>query len=126
MLLQLNVTSAPLHARPDAALLAGIDADPSSETYEAERAAAAKAAASIAGQDVPALARLLDAFEEGAMVKGGSGVEEIRRRALAAQKAGSEGETKTPGKIERKSMCHFLSSVFANVTVVSSLYHRCK
>jgi hypothetical protein len=121
-LLALRVSNISLHAQPADSLLAGIDADPSSASYEAERAAALLAAEEMRGQSVPALARLLDAFEQGAMVKGNSGVEEIRKRALAAQQVGDEAEQQSnrqEAKKERKSNCHFLSSVFANITVVS-------
>jgi hypothetical protein len=121
-LLALRVSNISLHAQPADSLLAGIDADPSSPSYEAERAAALLAAEEMRGQSVPALARLLDAFEQGAMVKGNSGVEEIRKRALAAQQVGDEAEQQSnrqEAKKERKSNCHFLSSVFANITVVS-------
>ncbi|PWN38743.1 hypothetical protein IE81DRAFT_327190 [Ceraceosorus guamensis] len=118
-LLSLRISSSPLTAQPDASIMAGLNADPSSHTYEQEKAAAQRAVEKLAGVQISAIGALLDAFEEGAMVKATSGTEEIRRRALLAQKASAGGaEHASMGDDnKRRSNCHFLSSVFANLTI---------
>lgn len=119
-------------------LIDGMDADPDSPDYENQKRLAKLQEAKIIQEAkreeelVPAMTRLLDAFEEGATsenqqfdTKGG--LEEMRKRALETQKRklekdDGELEKSEDGrpKIKRKSNCNFLASVFANVTVVSS------
>lgn len=81
-------------------------------------------------EEVPAMSKLLDAFEEGAEVGGGKSeaatIEEMRSRAREVQQRGDEenGESKTAvgpdGRpiVKRKTNCNFLASVFANITVI--------
>lgn len=135
-LLSLSVPARPFYnffsAEDAQASLAGLDADPSSPDFEQRRREAAIHAAAIseatqkAEEKVPAMARLLDAFEEGAAVENqGSGIEAMRKRALEVQEAQdeqkkeeqSESSAQRP-QIKRKANCNFLASVFANVTVV--------
>lgn len=120
-------------------LINGMDADPDSPDYENQKRLAKLQEAKIMEEAkkqeelVPAMTRLLDAFEEGATsenqqfdTKGG--LEEMRKRALESQKRkleekdDREAEKDENGrpKIKRKSNCNFLASVFANVTVVSN------
>jgi len=122
----------------------GMDADPSSPDYEQKREAARLHEERITKQAakqeemVPAMTRLLDAFEEGATAESQNssskgGLEEMKKRALEAQKRkeemkGQEEEVEKDEngrpRIKRKSNCNFLASVFANVTVVSSRKDR--
>lgn len=83
--------------------------------------------------DVAGLELLLAAFDQGATVQSSAtstALAEMKKRAAEAAKSGvkmaSEDEEKEKaaevGDViqERKSNCHFLASVFANVTVVSA------
>ncbi|UZJ51862.1 hypothetical protein CBS101457_001182 [Exobasidium rhododendri] len=79
-------------------------------------------------EDVPAMSKLLDAFEEGADVGGGKSeaatIEEMRNRAKEIQQQGEEEKAKVQvgadGRpiIKRKTNCNFLASVFANLTII--------
>lgn len=113
--------------------LNGMDVELNDPEYAAKKAKADEYAKKLAEQakkmeeKVPAMARLLDAFEEGATVASqGSDLEAMKQRAKdAAAKAETEEE---PDKVERgpdgrprikrKTNCNFLASVFANVTVL--------
>ncbi len=113
--------------------LNGMDVEPNDPEYAAKKAKADEYARKVAEQakkmdeKVPAMARLLDAFEEGATVASqGSDLEAMKQRAKdAATKAESDKE---PEKVERgpdgrprikrKTNCNFLASVFANATVL--------
>lgn len=79
-------------------------------------------------EKVPAMSKLLDAFEEGAEVGGSKSqeatIDEMRHRAREAQQK-TEGESQKTqlgpdGRpvIKRKTNCNFLASVFANITVI--------
>lgn len=146
LLLSLKVKARPFHtfmsSKNAQLLMDGMDADPDSPDYEDQKRLARSQEAKIIQEAkkqeelVPAMTRLLDAFEEGATsenqqfdTKGG--LEEMRKRALESQKRKLEkddGELEKDGngrpKIKRKSNCNFLASVFANVTVVSSWWRR--
>jgi predicted nucleic acid-binding Zn ribbon protein len=79
-------------------------------------------------EDVPAMSKLLDAFEEGAEVGGGKSetatIEEMRNRAREVQQQDGEEKAKVQigadGRpiIKRKTNCNFLASVFANLTII--------
>ncbi|SPO24630.1 uncharacterized protein UTRI_01594_B [Ustilago trichophora] len=113
--------------------LNGMDVEPNDPEYAVKKAKAEEYAKKVAerakkiDEKVPAMARLLDAFEEGATVASqGSDLEAMKQRAKdAATKADDEKE---PEKVERgpdgrprikrKTNCNFLASVFANTTVL--------
>jgi predicted nucleic acid-binding Zn ribbon protein len=80
-------------------------------------------------EEVPAMSKLLDAFEEGAEVGGGKSeaatIEEMRVRAREIQQQGEEDQDKgvqmgsdSRPVIKRKTNCNFLASVFANLTIL--------
>ncbi len=142
-LLTLQVQAAPFYNfMPTStmnAMLNGLDADPSAPDYAETKRKADEARARIQQQlkeqekrsqeQVPALSRLLDAFEEGSTVDSNeSALESMKRKVQAAQRAqeseasGSQGPELgpdgRPAKMKRKSNCNFLASVFANVTLV--------
>lgn len=80
---------------------------------------------SVAGEEVGGLELLLAAFDQGASVsagKAGEALEEMKRKVGEAGRAGKDVREveKEAGDGERKSTCHFLASVFANVSAVSS------
>ena len=84
-----------------------------------------------ADEELTSLELLLAAFDQGAAVQSSTtnaALEEMKKKAQEAAKAGvqmaTEEEEKKklggrPDEQERKSTCHFLASVFANVTAVS-------
>lgn len=79
---------------------------------------------SVAGDEVGGLELLLAAFDQGASVsagKAGEALEEMKRKVGEAGRAGKDVKEveKEVGDGERKSTCHFLASVFANVSAVS-------
>ncbi|KAJ9478479.1 Protein HGH1 [Pseudozyma hubeiensis] len=115
--------------------LNGMDVEPNDPEFAAKKAKAEAYAIKVAEQakkmdeKVPAMARLLDAFEEGATAASqGSDLESMKQRAKdAATKAEAderqEAERVERGpdgrpRIKRKTNCNFLASVFANVTVL--------
>ncbi|EPQ31473.1 uncharacterized protein PFL1_00808 [Pseudozyma flocculosa PF-1] len=136
-LLDLRVQARPFYdfiptADLDAAV-SGMDVEPSDPEYARKKAAAESYAKRLVDQanqseeQVPAMARLLDAFEEGATVDSqGSTLEAMKKRIQEAAK--NEDGTKEKEEVEkgpdgrprirRKTNCNFLASVFANVTVL--------
>lgn len=139
-LLNLQVKQAPFYqfVKQDdlQSLMSGMDADPSAPDFEAKKAELQERASRLAAQArqreeeskrlVPALNRLLDAFEEGAAVaSNASSLEEMKARAEKAQREATNGEAPKPAigpdgrpKVERKSNCNFLASVFANISII--------
>ncbi|PWN23393.1 DUF383-domain-containing protein [Microstroma glucosiphilum] len=78
---------------------------------------------SVAGEEVGGLELLLAAFDQGASVsagKAGEALEEMKRKVGEAGMAGKDVREaeKEVGDGERKSTCHFLASVFANVSAL--------
>ncbi|SNX83463.1 uncharacterized protein MEPE_02170 [Melanopsichium pennsylvanicum] len=113
--------------------LNGMDVEPNDPEYAKKKETAQVYAKKVAekakkmDEMVPAMARLLDAFEEGATVASqGSDLAAMKQRAKdAATKAESEQEAdkveRGPDgrpRIKRKTNCNFLASVFANATVL--------
>ncbi len=113
--------------------LNGMDVEPNDPEFAAKKAKADEYAKKVAEQakkmdeKVPAMARLLDAFEEGATVESqGSDLEAMKKRVQdAATQADSEKEEEKVERgpdgrprIKRKTNCNFLASVFANATVL--------
>ncbi|PWN53032.1 hypothetical protein IE53DRAFT_404844 [Violaceomyces palustris] len=135
-LLDLRVQARPFYsfttAKDAEASLIGMDVDASDPDYEKKKKAAEDYAIKLQEQAkraeelVPAMARLMDAFEEGATVDSqGSSLEAMRKRVREAAQAGASSDEKkvergSEGrpKIVRKTNCNFLASVFANVTVL--------
>lgn len=114
------------------ASLSGLNADPSQPDFEEKRAALESATKRLAHsmqstrkEQLPALSKLLRAFEEGAAVESSaaSGAD-LKSRLSNMQGAGDESsrtvELDAAGRpqVRRRSNCNFLASVFANVTVV--------
>ncbi|CAD6887127.1 unnamed protein product [Tilletia controversa] len=146
----------PQQAAEQAALL--MDADPSQANYEELRTQAEAYAKKVkekfsraqsqtqpsppsttttattvtaSAEKVPAMHKLLNAFDEGATVASGKGtadpstLEAMRARVLEVAKesaaaAGARGGKKDVSRpvVARKTNCNFLASVFANVTVL--------
>ncbi|PKI84050.1 Protein hgh1 [Malassezia vespertilionis] len=111
--------------------LGGLDADPSDPQFEQKKAAFTAASQRLSSSvktteqvKVPALVKLLRAFEEGASVESSDASgSNMRERVEATQgESGSRplalDEHGRP-YVRRKSHCNFLASVFANVTVLS-------
>lgn len=114
--------------------LRGLDADPSKPDYEEQKQAVEAASKRLANSmhanetaKVPALVKLLRAFEEGATVETSrSSDADMRARIEAAKKEAATASEAKPvdmgpdgrPRIQRKSTCNFLASVFANVTVL--------
>lgn len=111
--------------------LRGMEADPSQPDYEETKAAAEAATKRIAESmhadrtgKMPALVKLLRAFEEGATVESSTASGTNMRSRIEASK--KEGESVQPVEMDsngrpvlkRRSTCNFLASVFANVTVL--------
>ena len=109
--------------------LSGLDADASQPDYEEKKKAVEAASKRLADsmhanatEKLPALIKLLRAFEEGATVETSRASDaDMRKRIEAARKEqdqpvemGADGRP----QIRRKSTCNFLASVFANVTVL--------
>lgn len=141
LLLSLTVPARPLYSFMSAddaeKAIAGMDVDPNDPEFAKKKREADEYTKRLVDQakqmdqEVPAMARLLDAFEEGATVASqGSSVEAIKKRAqqaAAQSKADADAEAEKPKlargpdgrpRIERKTNCNFLASVFANVTVI--------
>ncbi|KAN0061509.1 Protein hgh1 [Thecaphora frezii] len=137
-LLDLKVQARPFYdfvasADLDAAV-SGMEVEPDDPEYEQKKAAAEAYTKRVIEQAqrteelVPAMARLLDAFEEGATVDSqGSSLEAMKKRVQEAAKEDGNNEAikerleKGPDgrpRIRRKTNCNFLASVFANVTVL--------
>lgn len=149
ILIDLKLTSQPfynfLSAQDAEASIDAMDVEPTDPEYEAKKAKAEEHAKRLAEkakraveEEVPALSKLLDAFEEGAENVAGRNaqatIEEMRSRARDAQQqdsnaaGGSGGQQQDDERvrrgpdgrpiIKRKTNCNFLASVFANVTTV--------
>jgi predicted nucleic acid-binding Zn ribbon protein len=139
-LLSLRLTSRPFYSfmsSEDAnAAIDAMEAEPDDPQYEEKKRKAdlhslkLKEIAEKGEEEVPALSKLLDAFEEGAEVGGNQSqsdtIEGMRNRAREIQQEqGDEGSKKetqigSDGRpiIKRKTNCNFLASVFANLTVI--------
>ncbi|WFD20191.1 Protein hgh1 [Malassezia caprae] len=111
--------------------LSGMEADPSQPDYEEKKAAAEAATKRIAESmhadqtgKVPALVKLIRAFEEGATVESSSASGANMRSRIESAKKEAESdkpvEMDSNGRpvLKRRSTCNFLASVFANVTVL--------
>lgn len=114
--------------------LSGMDADPSAPDYEERKQKAEEATKRIAEsmhadtpvQKVPALVKLLRAFEEGASVESSSASGAHMRERIEAARKEKESATDKPVQIgadgrpqvKRRANCNFLASVFANTTVL--------
>lgn len=110
--------------------LSGMEADPSNPEFEQHKKAAEEASRRLANsmhagskEKLPALVKLLRAFEEGATVETSRASNaDMRARIEAAKKEGDakpvEIDENGRPKIKRKSNCNFLASVFANVAVL--------
>ncbi|WFD33236.1 Protein hgh1 [Malassezia cuniculi] len=108
----------------------GLDADPSAPDYEEQRAKVTEAAARLAksmqqpeAKEVPAMYKLIRAFEEGATVETSASSGANMRERAEAQKAEAGAkplEVDGQGRphVRRRSDCNFLASVFANVSVI--------
>lgn len=145
ILIDLKLTSQPFYnfmSTQDAeATIDAMDVEPTDPEYEAKKARAEEHARRLTEkakraveEEVPALSKLLDAFEEGAEnVAGRSAqatIEEMRSRARDVQQqdgssasgSGQQDEVRRgpDGRplVKRKTNCNFLASVFANVTTV--------
>ncbi|CCF53595.1 hypothetical protein NDA11_003326 [Ustilago hordei] len=139
MLLDLQVQARPFYSfmasEEMEGALNGMDVEPNDPEYAAKKVKADEYAKKVAveakkiEEKVPAMARLLDAFEEGATVASqGSDLEAMKQRAKDAATKAQQDQDKEPEKVERgidgrprikrKTNCNFLASVFANVTVL--------
>ncbi|PWZ00823.1 hypothetical protein BCV70DRAFT_200089 [Testicularia cyperi] len=138
ILLDLHVQARPFYSfMPTEEMetaLAGMEVEPDDPDFAKKKEAADNYAKKLTDQakkmeeKVPAMARLLDAFEEGATVTSqGSNLEAMKQRVQEAAQ-GEKSESQEAEKIERgpdgrprikrKTNCNFLASVFANVTVL--------
>ena len=108
--------------------VSGMSADPSEPNYEerkrASEAATKRIAASVnvePAASLPALVKLIRAFEEGATVESSfaSGAD-MRARVEATRSEDKPVEMDDSGRphVRRRSHCNFLASVFANVSVL--------
>ena len=110
--------------------LSGMDADPDDPDYEERKRVTAEAterlSKSVRAADavkMPALVKLLRAFEEGASVETSSASASDMRARIAETKKDADERPVDIGadgrpQVRRKSNCNFLASVFANVTVL--------
>lgn len=138
-LLSLRLPSRPFYSfmsTEDAnAAMDAMEAEPDDPHYEEMKRRAEqhslklKEIAEKGEEEVPALSKLLDAFEEGAEVGGSQSqsatIEEMRTRAREVQQESQDDDRKrmqmgSDGRpiIKRKTNCNFLASVFANLTVI--------
>jgi predicted nucleic acid-binding Zn ribbon protein len=138
-LLSLRLPSRPFYSfmsTEDAnAAMDAMEAEPDDPQYEEKKRKAEqhslklKEIAEKGEEEVPALSKLLDAFEEGAEVGGSQSqsatIEEMRTRAREVQQENGDEEANrtqigSDGRpvIRRKTNCNFLASVFANLTVI--------
>ncbi|KAL4402172.1 Protein Hgh1 [Malassezia pachydermatis] len=112
--------------------LNGMDADPSEPDYEEKKKKAEEATKRIADSmhadakaKLPALVKLLRAFEEGATVESSSASgANMRNRIEASKKDTASDQPVQIGadgrpQVKRRANCNFLASVFANVTVLA-------
>ena len=108
--------------------VSGMSADPSEPNYEERKRASAAATKRIAASvnaepaaSLPALVKLIRAFEEGATVESSfaSGAD-MRARVEATRSEDKPVEMDDSGRphVRRRSHCNFLASVFANVSVL--------
>ncbi|WFD31625.1 Protein hgh1 [Malassezia sp. CBS 17886] len=113
--------------------LGGMDADPTEPDYEEKKRASQAAAERLASSmrdappaKLPALVKLLRAFEEGATVESStaSGAD-MRARVAESKQAAADADSDPVAmgadgrpSVNRKSNCNFLASVFANVSVI--------
>lgn len=143
ILLSLQLSSRPYYSfmsSKDAnAAMEAMEAEPEDPRYAEKKAKAErhtirlKEIAERGEEQVPALSKLLDAFEEGAEVGGSTSqsatIEEMRNKARMIQQQGQDEDDDANGKkiqfgadgrpiIKRKTNCNFLASVFANLTVI--------
>ena len=112
------------------AALSGLDADPSQPDYEERRRTVELATQRLADsmhaapqERLPALSKLIRAFEEGAAVATSAASGTDMRSRIAEKESSGEArpvEMDADGRpqVRRRSNCDFLASVFANVTVV--------
>lgn len=138
ILLDLQVQARPFYtlnpSREMENALAGMEVEANDPEFARKKAEADAYARKLAEdakktqEKVPAMARLLDAFEEGATVSTqGGGLEAMKKRAQDVAAEGGQGADaaahieKGPDgrpRIKRKTNCNFLASVFANSTVL--------
>lgn len=138
-LLDLQVPARPIHSlNPSQEMdeaLSGMDVEADDPEFVRKKADLDAYAKRLAEQlakpeeQVPAMARLLDAFEEGATAESqGGSLEALKKRAQRVVTEASDsaddaisGLEKGPDgrpSIKRKTNCNFLASVFANTTVL--------
>lgn len=110
--------------------LSGMDADPNDPDYEERKRITAEATERLSKSvrvteavKMPALIKLLRAFEEGASVESSSASASNMRERIADTKRDVDErpvDVNAQGRpeVRRKSNCNFLASVFANVTVL--------
>lgn len=109
--------------------LSGFDADPNAPDFEEQRAKFNEATARLTkslqqaeAKDVPAMYKLIRAFEEGATVETSESSGAKMRERANAQRADSDKPVDVDqyGRpvVRRRSDCNFLASVFANITVI--------
>ena len=109
--------------------LSGLDADPSAPDFEEKRAKFAAAASRLTesmqhseAKQVPAMYKLIRAFEEGATVETAESSGSNMRERADAQRSESDSkpievDEKGRPQVRRRSNCNFLASVLANVSV---------